>query len=160
MDVLLGNMRQEILREQSFLIPLFKGIYPNAALFDIHQRYILPATKVAKRNPENLVLERCQQSIFCWTNGLFSGDYWNDVLTFKMGPLITRYRSRPIITPLLGVRVITPVTCLSKTALLQGSHFTPFFTRVGAVAGGISHTKWPKAYSGCATTMKSERVPP
>lgn len=160
MDVLLGNMREKRLREQSFLIRLLR--VSRCCVVWHSPTYILPATKVAKRNPENLVVEQCQQSFsveqMASFQVLIDMIYWH--CSFKMGPLITRYKSRPIITPLLGVRVITPVTYLSKTALLQGSHFTPFITTVGAVAGGIWQTKWPKAYSGCATTMKSERVPP
>ena len=145
-----------------FFDPSSKGIQMLRCLTFTNIYSLLPATKRAKRNPENLVLNNVSNPFLLNKWHLFrcllTMIYWH--CSFKMGPLITRYKSRPIITPLLGVRVITPVTYLSKTALLQGSHFTPFFTTVGAVAGGISHTKWPKAYSGCATTMKSERVPP
>ena len=108
MDVLLGNMREEILREQSFVDPSSKGIQMLRCLTFTN---IYPSCKKrTKKNPENLVLEQCQQSFsveqMASFQVLIDMIYWHS--SFKMGPLITRYKSRPIITPLLGVRVRTP----------------------------------------------------
>ena len=128
MDVLLGTMREKIIREQSFLIPLLR--VSKCCVVWHSPTYILPASK-EQRESWKLGLEQCQQSSsveqMASFQVLIDMIYWHS--SFKMGPLITRYKSRPIITPLLGpigVIVITPVTYLSKTALLQGSHFTIF----------------------------------